>query len=239
MKQAFKRFVKAFGQSPFGQRSIGRLLGAVIWVTQITSRVEVRGLEPMKKTLKDGPALVLFWHSRLMMMPYLWGHKIRIHRAKAITSPHRDGQIIAQILACFDIPSIPGSSNQGGTEAFRNALRNLKKNISVAITPDGPRGPYMRINSNVFHIARLAQAPVFLIAISADHVKILNTWDRFLLIKPFSRVLMEISPPIHVPKSMSEQDVEQIRKNAEELLNTMTQHGDKEMGLPLIRPEQD
>jgi lysophospholipid acyltransferase (LPLAT)-like uncharacterized protein len=40
---------------------------------------------------------------------------------------------------------VTGSSSKGGAHALREMIRLLKRGFRIGITPDGPRGPRMRV----------------------------------------------------------------------------------------------
>ena len=78
------------------------------------------------------------------MMPLSWNKKKKIN---VLISAHPDGQLLSNTVKHFKIDTIIGSSSKGSSMALRNIIRSLKSGISIGITPDGPRGPKMKINS--------------------------------------------------------------------------------------------
>ena len=86
------------------------------------------------------------------MMPLSWKKEKKINM---LISEHPDGQLISKTVKYFGINTIYGSSSKGGTKAIRNIIQSLKSGESVGITPDGPRGPRMKINSAIIKIASL------------------------------------------------------------------------------------
>ena len=96
--------------------------------------------------------ILCFWHGRLLMMPLSWKKEKKINM---LISEHPDGQLISKTVKYFGINTIHGSTSKGGTKAIRNIIESLKSGQSVGITPDGPRGPKMKINSAIIKIASL------------------------------------------------------------------------------------
>ena len=101
---------------------------------------------------KNESFILCFWHGRLLMMPLSWNNKKKIN---VLISAHSDGQLLSKTVKYFDIKTIIGSSSKGGSEAIRNIIKSLKSGISIGMTPDGPRGPRMKINSAIIKIASL------------------------------------------------------------------------------------
>ena len=88
-----------------------------------------------------------------------------------------------------------------------------------AFTADGPRGPAMVAQPGPVHLAELVEAPwvgaFYAVPLSAWTLK---SWDRFLIPKPFSRVLMTWPP--HIPAAeVSLATVQRALDRAVELAN--------------------
>jgi lysophospholipid acyltransferase (LPLAT)-like uncharacterized protein len=49
-----------------------------------------------------------------------------------------------------------------------------------------------------------------------------KSWDRFQIPLPFTRCVMHLTPPIWVPREASEPEREEIRKQVEERLRSVT-----------------
>jgi len=101
---------------------------------------------------KNEAFILCFWHGRLLMMPLSWNKEKKIN---VLISTHSDGQLLSKTVKHFNIETITGSSSKGGSEAIRNIIKSLKSGISIGMTPDGPRGPRMKVNSAIIKIASL------------------------------------------------------------------------------------
>jgi lysophospholipid acyltransferase (LPLAT)-like uncharacterized protein len=72
------------------------------------------------------------------------------------------------------------------------------------------------------------------IYISVDRAWITNSWDRFLIPKPFSRILIRWEDPIFVPEELDSDAFEGIRSDIE---NRMTRgHAKDDLGWGWKRP---
>ena len=73
-----------------------------------------------------------------------------------LRSPHRDGLLIGRAIGHLGYKTIAGSSNNNGSSGLRKLLKELRQGISIGITPDGPRGPRMRLAMGTITAARLS-----------------------------------------------------------------------------------
>jgi lysophospholipid acyltransferase (LPLAT)-like uncharacterized protein len=94
--------------------------------------------------------------------------------------------------------AIRGSSSRGGATALRQMAEAYREGHRCAFTADGPRGPNMVAQPGPVQLAQLVAAPwvgaFYALPLSAWQ---LNSWDRFLIPRPFSRVVM--TWPAHIP----------------------------------------
>ncbi len=104
-----------------------------------------------------------------------------------LVSRSRDGELIARPLARLGFLPVRGSSSRGGSSALKE-LVGLAQNHSLAITPDGPKGPAGSIQPGILQLALLARVPIIPVAATAGRQWELNSWDRFRLPKPWSKI---------------------------------------------------
>jgi lysophospholipid acyltransferase (LPLAT)-like uncharacterized protein len=155
--------------------------------------------------------LYTFWHEN-MILPLLVHEKQGIH---VLVSQHFDGEIIASILKVFGYPSIRGSSTRGGREAFAQMKQKMiGRQTEIAFTPDGPRGPRREAKVGIVRLASETGAPIIPIAVAASRFKRLNSWDRLLIVLPFSRCTLIYNEPVYVPAKI---DVQKLKEHARRL----------------------
>jgi len=137
--------------------------------------------------------LFISWHGELLFCPplYLILRQKPLH-VSAIVSQHFDGEVIARLLALFGIKSLRGSSSKGGSEVFRQGLKALKDNQELLLTPDGPRGPRHTLHEGIIALAQASKLPICIVSISSDKYWQLNSWDKFMIPKPFSKVVFRL-----------------------------------------------
>jgi lysophospholipid acyltransferase (LPLAT)-like uncharacterized protein len=230
------RLSKRILKSSFIQTIICRLAWAAIWFIYITSRWEVKGFDNTKKLLDSGkPLIFVFWHGRLLMIsPF----RPKNHKVNVVISTHNDGQLITRVMEIFGFSMIRGSSRKkDGMSAFKEVTRALENNELVAITPDGPRGPRMRIGGNVIKIAQMHNCPIIPVTYSISKCKILRSWDRFMLAKPFARGAFIYGEPLYV-KGDDDAALKEAGFELENRLNNITRQADEMMGLVPVEPEE-
>ena len=193
----------------------------------------VRGERVFNFWDNNKPFILAFWHGRLMMMPYSWR---RGHPVNMLISRHSDGQLIAHIVKHFGINTVSGSTSKGGVSALRTLIKLLKAGECVGITPDGPRGPRMRVSDGIISLARLSGAPILPATFSTTRGPMLGTWDRFLLAAPFCRGVIVWGEPLYVDRHADDETLERIRSDLECQMNAITQDADEEVGRRPISP---
>jgi lysophospholipid acyltransferase (LPLAT)-like uncharacterized protein len=87
--------------------------------------------------------------------------------------------------------------------------RRLAEGLDCAFTIDGPRGPRYIAKPGPVMLARKTGCPVMVFHIGVDRGKTFeNTWDHFLLPKPFARAVILFSAPIYVPEDANQETLE-------------------------------
>ncbi|MBL4906892.1 MAG: DUF374 domain-containing protein, partial [Sneathiella sp.] len=159
----FKKFLKSDGVKAV----ISWIAAGYIWLVYRTSRWQVLNGDLSHHYMQEGkPFILAFWHGRLMMMPISVQKKTKVN---ALISHHGDGELLARIIRHWGQNSVRGSSSKGAVPAIKEMLRAVKRNEIVVITPDGPRGPRMRVQDGVMRIAAISGVPVFPVRLE-DHL---------------------------------------------------------------------
>ena len=173
---------------------------------------------------KNESFILCFWHGRLLMMPLSWNKKKKIN---VLISTHSDGQLLSKTVKHFNIETITGSSSKGGSEAIRNIIKSLKSGISIGMTPDGPRGPRMKVNSAIIKIASLTGHKIVPLSYSVKKKFFLNSWDKFLVALPFGKGCFVWGKPIKIKKNISTNEDLKLSKRLENNLLKLTKKADR------------
>ena len=140
-----------------------------------------------------------------------------------LTSRSYDGEYIARIIEHFGFLAVRGSSSRGAVQSLRELQRELERGAFVAFTIDGPRGPKYVAKPGPIHLARITGAPIFGFYVAVERAWILNTWDAFIVPKPFSRVHCYVRKSITVRAdadheralALMQSELEEAQKRAE------------------------
>jgi hypothetical protein len=181
---------------------------------------EVNPEIPGRLWKKGIPAIWVFWHGRLLMMPIAYGGK----KLSFLVSPHRDGQVVGKALKRFGFHAILGSTNRKGFSGFKQMVKAQESDI--AIVPDGPRGPRRQVQIGVIELAKLTGKAILPLSFSASKRKIFNTWDQFLLPYPFSKGVFVWGEPVEVDQNGDRAHLEEKKILLENRLNELTEKAD-------------
>lgn len=183
-----------------------------------TLRFQIEGLENVLECMKKRrPVILLSWHQRIFsgfLFPrqHNWTVPIMI-------SQSRDGEFIARIVQYAGFLPIRGSSSRGGMKALREMVRAVGKYRIAMHIVDGPTGPPRMVKPGGISLAQITEAflcPVFVICAK---YWVFNSWDRFMIPKPFSKVLIHFDDHMEkVPKELEDTEFENLRKKMEERL---------------------
>jgi len=243
------RLTGSTGRPGFGTRLLAALAALYIRLVAKTTRWTVVGREGWD-ALAAGPGgfICATWHGRLFLAPTYRPpiSKVPGRRVMAMVSQSRDGELFTRIIAHWGIDAVRGSSHdpakrraKGGTEAYLAARRALVENGAlVAITPDGPRGPRMRISAGTVQLALEASVPVVAVAFSVRWGRVLGSWDRFLLPFPFGRGAVVYSAPRWPPRETGPEVVTGFWRALEDDLNAVTGQADDLCGRERVTPAE-
>jgi lysophospholipid acyltransferase (LPLAT)-like uncharacterized protein len=206
-------------------------LGAVyLRVVYRTTRWELWGT-PQRDAIKanEAPIIACFWHNRLMLMSYPWQEMLP-KPFYMVQSAHRDGVLAGTVINHLGLKNIYVERKKGGLGAFRTMLSTLKNGGNIGFTPDGPKGPRQRMTLTPLLLAQKSGALLYPTAASISRRRVLNTWDRFLIIFPFSRGITAYGEPLSVPKDADADELERLRLLFEGRMNALAASVDAALG---------
>ena len=208
--------IKKLIRSPFGNALVGWTIGSIIALLMVTVRWRTVDQEKSDQFMASQNGIIMvFWHERVMAMPWLWPSAYALH---ALQSPHPDGRMMSQGISCFGVQTVWGSSNRNPLSGLRGLKRILDLGDSVAITPDGPRGPARKSALGPVAIAQMAGKPIVPMCWSVDRYWRATGWDRLIIPKPFARGRFIIGDPIFLD-GFSKDQLETARQQLEDALN--------------------
>ncbi len=167
---------------------------------------------------KEG-VIYAFWHSRIITAVFYF----RKRAINVLVSMGRDGEFIARVIEKFGFQSTRGSTSKEGFRAFLGLKKVLKAGNFVAITPDGPRGPKQTAQLGAVYLAKVSGFPVTPFSFDSRKKWVLNSWDNFIIPKPFSKGVFVWGKEIYVPKDADDKMLEEKRLELETELNRLTE----------------
>ncbi len=163
------------------------------------------------------PVIYVFWHRCVFPATYFWRHR----QIQVMTSASFDGEYIARIIEKFGYGAVRGSSTRGGVRALLGMHTELETGRSVAFTIDGPRGPVYVAKPGAALLARNTGAAILPFHIALEHPWTLNSWDRFMIPKPFTCAVVRIGKLIRVPASADSTALAQFQADLQATLDRL------------------
>lgn len=184
---------------------------------EIDDRAAVIGVPPR------GRFIATVWHNRLFLFPYVIRRFLPQTRGAALVSPSRDGAILADVLKRFGFDVVRGSSSRRGATALLELAEVIAQGGEAAITPDGPRGPAYELGPGIVVLAQMSSADVLPINMEFASYWRLNSWDRFILPKPFSTVRVIFGARYQVRATASDEEFEAERARLQETMMSLVE----------------
>ena len=188
------------------------LLSGLAWLyvrfMALTSKISVKG---------DGtlPGIYTIWHRQEVIMTYAQ----RGRNLVGLISKSKDGEYMARILLRFGFSFVRGSTTSGGFLSLRALIKAARSGYSLAITPDGPKGPVFKVQPGAIYLAQKAGIPVIPCASAYTKKKILRSWDKYQFPLPFGRVQVVYGAPFYVAET---DDIPAKAIELENVLNALT-----------------
>lgn len=189
-----------------------------------TYRIQVMGTEHEKNAIDaHGSVVYASWHQR--MFPGFTFFKNRQPIAIMI-SQSRDGEMISRAVAQLGWRPVRGSSSKGGVRALKTLRRLADEGHRIMHIVDGPQGPFGVVKPGLLTIAQFSGAPIVPVIGTFERCWTFSSWDRFMVPKPFSRILVRFSSPITVPRRLNADNFELFRQDIEKQIKELYDQAD-------------
>ena len=176
------------------------------------------------------PGIFVFWHRCVIPAMWLFRHR----KLAVITSESRDGEYIARVIHRMGYAPIRGSSSRGGGRAMFELRQLVTEGGGVAFTIDGPRGPRYVAKRGPVVLARVTGIPIIAFYIAVDSAWVLNTWDRFVIPKPFASIYLRGAKKIDVPPDANDATIDSCYAEMQASLERVTEFAEREAGVSPI-----
>ena len=202
-------------RNPFLFRCAGFLAALIVRLIGMTLRFTV-SIEEGGPPGSWVPATIYsFWHRCILAAAWFY----RGTDCGVMTSQSDDGEYIAHTIQHFGFVPVRGSSTRGGGRALLELRKLVETGHPVAFTIDGPRGPKYVAKPGPVLLARSTQKPMIVFHFAVDRAWVLNTWDDFIIPKPFARVLVRISRYMWVPQNADDAAMQRHHQELQDALD--------------------
>jgi lysophospholipid acyltransferase (LPLAT)-like uncharacterized protein len=209
------------------RRKIDRFLTSEIFISFFyrlilfyswTFRIKIENDKNWMDFRKNGGVVLLCtWHQHFFsaVRPF---RNYKVFKPSIMISQSKDGEIVAKLAFRNGWNPVRGSSSNGGTEALRKMIKKLKENKLAAHIVDGPKGPSGIVKPGIIRLAHATNAVIVPFTISAEKAWYFNSWDKFLLPKPFSKVFLRFGEMIKFDRVKDREIFENQRMRLEEIM---------------------
>jgi len=163
--------------------------------------------------------LIAFWHGDLLMQPFNYKKLKPKSKVSGMVSEHKDGEALTRTVEYLGIHAIRGSSSRSAAKVLMRAIKEIKSGDDIAITPDGPRGPRHSVADGIVAISKKTNAKILVFNCKPTKYWQFNSWDKFILPKPFGTLEYFIQEPLDI----SELDMQEAKELLKEkmLIHTL------------------
>ena len=225
--------IKNFLKNYFIKKFLSLIGALYVYIVYISSQKTFINKDNFDKLILENKSFIYaLWHDQLLLSPFTWQTRNRID---ILISKHKDGDIIADLIRYHGFNSIRGSTNNPSKEkekntisSIRKIIKTLKANVSIGITPDGPRGPRHKVSEGTINIARISNKKILPMALAYKEQWILNTWDKFIIPKPFNKICIVWGDPIDIEINKIDVPIQQeaLEKSLINITEIATNHID-------------
>jgi hypothetical protein len=147
-----------------------------------------------------------------------------------MTSRSFDGEYIARIIKKLGFSAVRGSSSRGAVGALMGMKQELDNGNPVAFTIDGPRGPIYVAKPGPILLAKRSGHGIVCFYIAVERAWVLNSWDRMMIPKPFSRVAGFGSTTLRVPAEATEEEMAAFHQQMQAMLDRCRERAEGMLG---------
>lgn len=191
-----------------------------------TLRVAVSYEDGAQDRLDARPLIASFWHSCMIPATYIF----RDMGIRVMSSDSYDGQYMGRIIHKFGFLAVKGSSSRNAVRALLGLRRALEEGWTVAFTLDGPRGPRHKVKPGPVALGRSSGLALTTFHAAVDKGWTLNSWDRMVIPRPFSRVLVRVGRLIPVPVDTSDEDLARYTDELQAALDRVCAFSEENVG---------
>lgn len=183
-----------------------------------TFRLVIENEKPWLEYLQNGGRIILCcWHQQFFSAIYHFKN-YAVYSPALMISQSKDGDIIARIAEKTGWRTVRGSSSKDGGRALKDMVHHIRNAGFAGHILDGPRGPAGEVKAGIISLTQATGARIVPLYTSADRAWYFNSWDRFMLPKPFARVTLRFGDMIDLPVEENADVFERYRLMLQEIM---------------------
>lgn len=208
------RKIKYFIVLKILQPLVYRLIRMYSW----TFRMDVQNEEAVLRVLDSGGVVILAcWHQQFFAaIRHFQNYKER--KPCIMISPSQDGSIIADVARRTGWQPVRGSSSRRGAAALFEVIKKIRRAKMAAHIVDGPKGPIGVVKPGLIQLTRATKGVVIPFYTVADRAWFFNSWDRFMIPKPFAKVTLRYENPVDIGAPESDEEFEAQRERIQQIM---------------------
>ena len=190
---------------------VPRLVWGLFTLIGLTWRFEEiaeEGVTPLLWGEGAGARIFCFWHQCVLPCTIYF----RRTHATILISQSFDGELITRVLGLFGFRAVRGSSSRGAREGLLGLKQVIEDGGPAIFTADGPRGPIYRTKMGPIKLAQVTGALIGAFHLEPEHAWTMRSWDRFLIPRPFTRIVVSWAQWTHVPTNLTDDHFEVMRQ---------------------------
>jgi len=210
---------------------VPRMVWALLWVVGHTWRFEViaeDGVRPVIEGQKAGAEVYCFWHQCVLPCAMYF----RASGAVILVSRSFDGELITRVLRLFGFDAVRGSSSRGAREGLLGLKHVIETGRTAIFTADGPLGPIYQTKMGPIKLAQATGAPIGAFHLQPERAWVVNSWDRFLVPKPFTRIVVSWAQWTRVPGDLAQEQFETKRQELNDAIERARLRAFEHLGQP-------
>jgi len=192
-----------------------------LWVRTLHFKVEDRG--DVVRLARTRPFLFALWHNRLLLFPSIFRRFLPSCHAAALISTSHDGDLLAAMVERFGYGTIRGSTSRKAASALLRLTEVFAEGTHLVITPDGPRGPAYQLSQGIIFLAQKCDAAIVPASVEYSSCWRFNSWDRFMVPRPFSTVRVIFGVPLQIATTPTPEEFESERLRLQEALMSLVE----------------
>ena len=181
-----------------------------------TAKIKVKNRDTVDDYLNsEKKGIFAVWHSQLALT--IFHH--RNMNIYGLVSRSADGEYLAGIMNNLGFKTVRGSTSSGASRSLLKLIVYGRKGFSLALTPDGPKGPPHKVQNGIIFLAQKTALPIIPMGSSLSKKIVFNSWDKFQFPLPFSKAAVVYGKPFFVSQ---EDDLNVKAEELENILNEIT-----------------